>query len=98
MAEDEGRAVGDLGLHRDDGWQPLPHQRLADPGEGIAARGACAFTGVEHGELQVARVVQQRAEARTGHAVRGAVLALEDEHAPASSRSKPPWPMKWKTW
>ena len=37
VAEDERRAVADLGLHRDDGRKALAHQRLADAGEGVAA-------------------------------------------------------------
>ena len=81
MAEDERRPVADLRLHGDDGRQTLAHQRLTDAGEGVAARGPRSLTGVEHGKLQVAGVVQQGAQPRPRHPVRRAVVALQDEHS-----------------
>ena len=81
VAEDEGGPVGDLRLHGHHGRQPLSDERLPHAGEGVASGGAGTLAGVEHRQLHVASVVQQRPEPVARDAVAAAVVLLEDEHA-----------------
>ena len=82
VAEVERRAVGDLGLHRHDGGQALADEGLAHPGKGVAAARACTLTGIEDGELESARVMQQGSETGARDEVgAGVVLTLEGENA-----------------
>ena len=62
LGEDYGRSVADLELHGYDGWNPLLHQALGDPGEGVRHRATCPFARVEDHQSERVVAAQHDAE------------------------------------